>query len=87
MDASNRSSISQATTLAEIGAFWDTHDFTDYDTDSPDVDVTFRRSIAVELKLFEAIEQEAQSRGVSTETLINLWLQQKLMEETQDFAA
>jgi hypothetical protein len=30
-------------------AFWGTHDFTDYDTDAPDVAVTFRRTIAIEL--------------------------------------
>lgn len=86
MDA-NKTSISQASTLKEIGAFWDTHDFTDYDTAAPDVSVTFRHSIAIELSLFEALEIEAQLRGVSAETLVNLWLQQKLDEEKQKMAA
>jgi hypothetical protein len=87
MDANKRSSISQAATLEEIGAFWDTHDFTDYDTEAPDVSVTFRRTIAIEMQLFEALEHEAHARGVSAETLANLWLQQKLDEMKHDIAA
>jgi hypothetical protein len=87
MDEIKRSSISHAATLEEIGAFWDAHDMTDYDTDAPDIEVTFRRAIAIEQQLFEAIAQEAQLRGVSPETLANLWLQQKLTEEKQRVAA
>jgi hypothetical protein len=40
MDKNKRSSISQATILEEIDAFWDTHDFTEFDTDAPDVEFT-----------------------------------------------
>jgi hypothetical protein len=87
MDENKLSSVSQARTMEEIGDFWDTHDFTDYDTEAPDVTVTFRRSIGVEIKLFEAIERQARLRGVSVETLANLWLQQKLDEAKQDIAA
>jgi hypothetical protein len=32
------SSISNAETLEKMGEFWDTHDFTDLDTDTPDVE-------------------------------------------------
>jgi hypothetical protein len=38
MDENERSSISQAVTLEEMGEFWDEHDFTEYDTDAPDVE-------------------------------------------------
>ena len=81
MDENKRSSISQATTLEEIGEFWDTHDFTAYDTDAPDAPFIFRRTIAIEMELFESLEEQAQLRGVNVETLINLWLQQRLNEE------
>lgn len=87
MEENKLSSLSQASALEEMGAFWDSHDLTDYDTDVPDVTVSFRRAIAVEQQLFEAIAQEAQLRGVSPETLANLWLQQKLSEEKQRAAA
>jgi len=87
MDASKRSAISQATTIEEIGAFWDTHDFTEYDTDAPDVPFVITRAIQIEAELLVALEQQAQLRGVSVETLVNLWLQQKLSDEARSVAA
>ena len=36
----------------------------------------------VEVELLSAIEQAARQRGVAVETLVNLWLQQKLVEQT-----
>lgn len=81
MDTNNTSSLSQATTIEAMGTFWDTHDLTDYDTDQSDASFTFRRTIAIEMQLYEAIERAAQVHGVSPETLINLWLQQKVQEE------
>lgn len=83
MAENNTSSISQATSLEAMGAFWDTHDFTEYDTDAPDVGVTLRPAVRVERALFRLLEQHAHQRGVSVETLINLWLQQKLLDETR----
>lgn len=38
MDVNRLSSISQADTLEKIGEFWDHHDFTEFDTDAPDVE-------------------------------------------------
>jgi len=87
MDANKRSSISNATTLEEMGAFWDTHDFTEFDTDAPDVPFTVARAVQIEAELLTALEQQAQLRGVSLETLVNLWLQQKLNEEARPAAA
>lgn len=63
-----------------MGAFWDTHDFTEYDTDAPDVQFEIACAVPVEPDLLSAVEQQARRRGVSVETLINLWLQQKLDE-------
>lgn len=45
MQESNRSSISQAQSLEEMGEFWDTHDFTEFDNDAPDVEFTVASSI------------------------------------------
>lgn len=39
------SSISLSRSVEEIGAFWDEHDFTEFDTDLPDVE--FEVSVAV----------------------------------------
>jgi hypothetical protein len=83
MAANNRSSISQAETLEEMGEFWDTHDFTDYDDPTlPDVEMTVSSLVAIEAELLAALEEQAQRRGVTVETLVNLWLQQKMAEQT-----
>jgi hypothetical protein len=87
MDANKRSSISNASTFEEMGVFWDTHDFTEYDTDAPDVPFTVARAVQIEAELLSALERQAQLRGVSLETLVNLWLQQKLSEEGQPATA
>jgi hypothetical protein len=87
MDANKRSSLSQATTIEEMGAFWDSHDFTEYDTDASDVPFTITHAIQIEAELLVALEQQAQLRGVSVETLVNLWLQQKLSDEARPEAA
>jgi hypothetical protein len=87
MDENKRTTISQATTLEQIGEFWDTHDFTDFDTDAPDVVFTISRAIQIEADLLAAIEKQARLRGVNVETLVNLWLQQKLAEEASSIAA
>lgn len=83
MAANNRSSISQAETHEQIGEFWDTHDFTDNDDPTlPDVEMTVSGAVAIEAELLAALDEQAERRGVTVETLVNLWLQQKLSEET-----
>jgi len=80
MDASKFSSISKAITDEKIGEFWDGHDFTDFDTDAPDIEFEVAYSVPLEVGLFSEIEKQAQQRGVKIETLVNLWLRQKLSE-------
>ena len=80
MDASKLSSISKAITDEKIGEFWDDHDFTDFDTDAPDIEFEVAYSVPLEVGLFGEIEKQAQQRGVKVETLVNLWLRQKLSE-------
>jgi len=82
MDANKKiSGISRASSLEEMGEFWDTHDFTEYDTAAPDVNFEIACAVPVELELFASLEKQAQLRGVKVETLVNLWLQQKLVEQ------
>jgi CopG antitoxin of type II toxin-antitoxin system len=82
MDANKLSSISKADTDEKIGEFWDTHDFTDFDTDAPDVKFDMACAVPIEVELFSALEQQAKRRGVTVEALVNLWLQQKLTEQS-----
>ena len=87
MDANKLSSISKADTLEKMGEFWDTHDFTDFDTDAPDVEFEISCAVPIEVDLLSLVEKQAHLRGVSVETLVNLWLQQKLVEQTRSEAA
>lgn len=87
MGANKHSSVSQAKTLEEMGEFWDVHDFTEFDTDAPDVEFIITHSVPIEAELLTALQEKARLRGVSVETLINLWLQQKLSAETSSEAA
>ena len=77
------SSISKARTLKEIAEFWDTHSLADYDDQTYEVEITFdpsarRPVVTIEPELMEELRQIARERKVSTQTLINLWLRQRV---------
>jgi predicted DNA binding CopG/RHH family protein len=75
------SRVSKANTLEKMGEFWDTHDLTDFDTEAPDIECSISSNIAIEPDLLSAVEQQANRRGITVETLVNLWLQEKLAEQ------
>ena len=70
--------------LREASDFWDEHSLFDYDdVEEVHFDVNLKEKIhyfAVERKLATRIHQVARQRGVSTQTLVNLWLNSKLTE-------
>ncbi len=64
--------------------FWDTHSTADYEDLMEDVEVQFnlessKTYCAVAKDLIDQLRTLARQQGVSTETLINLWLQEKAM--------
>ena len=77
-------SISQASSLAEVGDFWDTHSLDDYWEQTQEaafeVRATQRRRITLDPNVYEQIEAAARTRGIMPETLVNLWLQDRLRE-------
>jgi hypothetical protein len=78
------SSISHADTLKKMGEFWDTHDFTEFDDPhTPDVEFEVACAVPIEVELLSSVEKQAKLRGIKVETLINLWVQQKLDEHLQ----
>lgn len=81
MEENRLSSISKADSDEKTGEFWDNHDFTDFDTDKPDVHFEVICTVPVEVELFSELEKQAQKRGLKVEALVNLWLHQKLNEE------
>jgi hypothetical protein len=64
------------------GRFWDTHDSADYEKDMLDteceVDVK-RRTFLIPLNrdLYQRVQSIARKKGVSTEALLNMWIQEK----------
>ena len=62
--------------------FWDTHDLTDYEDSErevPEVQINLvRRHFRVEAEIARRLHAIARQRGVSSETLANPWLAEKL---------
>lgn len=82
----HKSTLSQATSYKEIGEFWDTHDLSDFwdKTKATSFEVDIESEVtyyAVDKMLSEKIQSIAQKRGVTADTLINLWVQEKLQEQ------
>ena len=82
----NRSSISKAGSYRDIGEYWDTHDLSEVweRTKKVRFDVQIESEAVyypVEKGLSQEIRMIAKKRGVSSDTLINLWIQQKVQEQ------
>ena len=70
--------------LEEFWEFWDTHSTSDYEDFMEDVEVsidihTSKVYYPVAKDLLAQLQTHARQQGVSTETLINLWLREKMM--------
>lgn len=81
-----KSSVSKATSYLEIGEFWDTHDVAGFwnKTKEASFEVDIGSEVtyhAIDKMLSEKIRVIAQKRGVNADTLINLWIQEKLQEQ------
>ena len=81
----NKSSISHATSYQEIGEYWDTHDLAevweqtkpaDFEVDLQSEQIYYR----IDRELASQVIALAQARGISAETLLNLWVQEKLQQ-------
>ena len=77
-------SISKARTLEEIGDFWDEHSLADFwdQTHAVEFEVRARRRrrVTLEPELYQRIEEQALVRGVAPETLVNIWLVERLQQ-------
>ncbi|MBI1748867.1 MAG: hypothetical protein HYR55_20115 [Acidobacteria bacterium] len=66
----------------ELAEFWDTHSTADYEEHFKEVacEIELKRrtfEVPIDGEVFTKIQRIAESRGLSTETLINLWLHEK----------
>lgn len=69
-------------TLEEAAAFWDTHSLDDYwdQTTAVEIDIQAPRHQWVPLasSLRQPVLERARQEGISVETLINLWVAERL---------
>lgn len=78
--------IPEMSSYEEIGAFWDTHSLADYweETEEANFELAAnarrRYLVALDPQLLQRAQQLAQSRGLSTESLVNLLLEQRLQQ-------
>lgn len=82
----NVSSISRSHSIEEMAEFWDTHDATDFEDQTQPVEFEFnlrsrRHYIAIDPDLLARLRDAASARGLSAESLANLWLQERVLQQ------
>ncbi len=81
---SDNAKIPEGLNLPKMAEFWDTHSLADYwDETEPagfDVEASLRRRllVPVDSELVDKLQETARSRGISTESLVNLFLAEQL---------
>ena len=81
-----KTSMSRAGSYKKIAEFWDTHDLSDFwgKTRATDFQVDIQSEVtysSLDKTLSKKVQSVARNRGISTDTLINLWIQEKLQEQ------
>ncbi len=81
-----KTSISQASSYQEAGQYWDEHDLGEIweKTEPAEFDVDIQSSTTyfpVESGLSKQLRAFAERHGVSSETLLNMWLQERVIQE------
>jgi hypothetical protein len=71
--------------IEAAAAFWDNHDLTDYwdETSEAQFDVDLERRVILvplEQQVARKLAEIARQQGISTETLVNVWLSERLQE-------
>jgi hypothetical protein len=71
--------------IEEAAEFWDTHDLSDHwdETSETHFDVDLDRRIVLvplEQHIARQLADVARRQGISTETLVNVWLRERLQE-------
>ncbi|HVO92882.1 MAG TPA: CopG family antitoxin [Terriglobales bacterium] len=81
-----KSSVSKARSYAQLGEYWDKHDLSDVwgKTRRVKFEIVAEPEATyypVERDLSAKIQSVAKKQGVSSGTLVNLWLEQKIKEQ------
>jgi hypothetical protein len=67
--------------------FWDSHSLADHWEQTRDVEIEIRaqrrRRVTLDPEVWERVVDQARTRGVSPETLVNLWLMERTRAQAQ----
>lgn len=81
----SKEALPEAASPEEVAEFFETHSLANYEEEFKEVEIGVRakrrRRITLTPKVYEKIEEEVRLRGVSPETLANLWLSERLSQE------
>jgi hypothetical protein len=81
---SEKGSISNGRTPEEIADYWDSHSLANHWEQTHEVEFEVRaqrpRRIKVDPEIYERLEEQARTQGVTPETLVNQWLSEHLVQ-------
>ena len=81
-------SISKVSMPEEIGEYWETHSLADHWDETHEVEFVVRAKrrhrITLDPDLYTRVAAEAHNRGLLPETLVNLWVSERLKEMVQN---
>jgi hypothetical protein len=85
---STKSSLSGSRSYQELREYWETHGLADHwkETSAAEFELDVKSSATyfpVDRFLAERLREMASAHGVSAETLLNLWLQERVTDETR----
>lgn len=86
--AENKSSLSGSRSYEELSEYWDTHSLADHWDETAPVEFELAAHSSalyfpVDRLLADKLRSAASAHGVSTETLLNLWLQERVNDESR----
>ena len=73
--------------VQDASDFWDTHDAGAYEiylrpvNEEIEIENGIPQSVLLESSIIKKLKKSARKRGISLETLVNLWLKEKLLVE------
>ncbi len=73
--------VAQAGTLEQLAAFWAEQDIADYMSDSREVAFSMQQQaphVAIAPTIYTQIARHARTQGIAPETIINIWLLERL---------
>ena len=85
MERNKRKKIPEFKSVEEFQDFWDKHDLTEFWDKLKEVSIkvdlrTSKNLVTIDPEILMKIRKTAAQKGLKTESLINIWLQEKILQ-------